>query len=47
MYHAMDKMEPNIGYKLGALLLDLNNPEKIIARSPMPILSPSHWYEND
>jgi predicted GH43/DUF377 family glycosyl hydrolase len=47
LYHAMDKMEPNIGYKLGALLLDLDNPEKIIARSPVPILSPNKWYEND
>jgi predicted GH43/DUF377 family glycosyl hydrolase len=47
LYHAMDKKDPHIGYKLGALLLDLNNPSKVIARSPTPIMTPSEWYEND
>ncbi len=47
LYHAMDKKEPAIGYKLGALLLDLHDPTKVIARSPSPILTPSEWYEND
>ncbi len=47
LYHAMDKKDPHIGYKLGALLLDLNNPKKVIARSPAPILTPEQWYEND
>ncbi len=47
MYHAMDKKEPHIGYKVGALLLDLNDPTKVVARSPSPILVPSEWYEND
>lgn len=46
-YHAMDKNDPHIGYKLGALLLDLKDPTKVIARSPSPILTPSEWYEND
>ncbi len=47
LYHAMDRNDPSIGYKVGALLLDLNKPETIIARSPSPILVPKEWYEND
>lgn len=47
LYHAYDKKESHIGYKLGALLLDLNDPKKVVARSPAPILVPSEWYEND
>lgn len=47
LYHAYDKKESHIGYKLGALLLDTNDPRKVIARSPAPILVPSEWYEND
>jgi len=47
LYHAMDKNEPHIGYKVGALLLDLENPEKIIARATSPIMEPNNWYEND
>ncbi|MCX6719047.1 MAG: hypothetical protein NTZ38_01580 [Candidatus Taylorbacteria bacterium] len=48
LYHAMDeKNDPSVGYKLGAMLLDLNDPTKIIARSVGPILEPDEWYEND
>ncbi len=47
LYHAMDKRDPHIGYKLGAALLDIDDPSKIIARSPTPILTPNEWYEND
>ena len=45
-YHAIDKNEPN-KYKLGAYMLDYNDPQKILARSPQPILVPDMWYEND
>ncbi|MEI8338090.1 MAG: hypothetical protein WCF92_03010 [bacterium] len=45
-YHATNKDEPH-QYKLGAMLLDLKNPEKIIARSPNALMSPEMWYEND
>ncbi len=45
-YHGHEQSEPD-KYKLGALLLDLHHPEKIIARSPYPILAPDMWYEND
>ena len=46
LYHAVDKNHPN-QYRLGALLLDLKNPKKVIARAPAPLLVPEAWYEND
>jgi len=46
LYHAMDKEQPS-RYKVGAMLLDLNNPEKVLYRSVAPILEPDTWYEND
>ncbi len=46
LYHAMGNIEPN-KYKLGALLLDLKNPEKVLYRAEQPILEPEEWYEND
>jgi predicted GH43/DUF377 family glycosyl hydrolase len=45
-YHATDAAEPQ-KYKMGAMLLDLKDPMKIIARSSYPILCPDMWYEND
>jgi predicted GH43/DUF377 family glycosyl hydrolase len=44
-YHAIDKREP-WKYKVGAMLLDLEDPEKMICRSKMPVLEPDQWYEN-
>ena len=46
LYHAMDKDDAN-RYKLGALLLDLKDPEKVLYRAQHPILEPDAWYEND
>jgi predicted GH43/DUF377 family glycosyl hydrolase len=46
LYHAMDKDDSN-RYKLGALLLDLKDPEKVLYRAQHPILEPDKWYEND
>lgn len=45
-YHAMDKDDPG-RYKVGALLLDLKDPTKILYRSAYPLLQPDEWYEND
>ncbi|MFA5652354.1 MAG: hypothetical protein WC933_03235, partial [Candidatus Paceibacterota bacterium] len=45
-YHAISAEEPS-KYKLGAMLLDLENPKKIIARSSAPVLLPDMWYENE
>ncbi|MEK9178018.1 MAG: hypothetical protein AAB777_02780, partial [Patescibacteria group bacterium] len=46
LYHATNKNEPH-KYKLGALLLDINDPNKILARSSAPLLTSETWYEND
>jgi predicted GH43/DUF377 family glycosyl hydrolase len=34
-------------YKIGAMLLDLKDPTKVLARSKSPILEPDVWYENE
>jgi predicted GH43/DUF377 family glycosyl hydrolase len=46
LYHAMDKDNDN-RYKLGAMLLDLKDPSKVLYRAQHPILEPEEWYEND
>ncbi len=45
-YHAGDGHEPH-RYKVGAMLLDLSDPEKVIARANNAVLVPDAWYEND
>jgi predicted GH43/DUF377 family glycosyl hydrolase len=45
-YHANDVLEPH-KYKLGAMILDLHNPKKILYRTSHPILTPDMHYEND
>src|SRR3989344_8473952 len=45
LYHAMGKERNQ--YKVGAMLLDLNNPTKILYRSREPILAPDQRYENE
>lgn len=44
LYHAADE---NDRYCMGAVLLELDNPAKIIARSHQPILVPEAPYETD
>jgi predicted GH43/DUF377 family glycosyl hydrolase len=44
-YHAHDAHEPS-KYKLGAMLLDLVDPTKVLYRSAAPILVPDEHYEN-
>lgn len=46
LYHGFDPAS-GPGYKVGAMLLDLENPEKVLYRSDSPILEPDVWYEND
>ena len=43
-YHATDNKEPS-RYKIGAMLLDLKDPSKILRRSSTPILEPTESYE--
>ncbi len=49
LYHAIDARDSKhvVGYKVGAMILDLDNPSKVLYRSPEPILSPDMNYEND
>lgn len=42
LYHGVDKQ---MYYRLGTLLLNINNPKKIIRRSKKPIFEPSTAYE--
>jgi len=42
IYHGVDH---NYVYRLGVLLVDLHNPQKVIYRSPNPILEPEEDYE--
>ena len=46
LYHGMDPAA-GPGYKVGAMLLDLDDPTKILHRSDAPVLEPKEWYEND
>ncbi len=46
-YHGMDPANPGVGYKVGAMLLDLNDPTKVLFRSKEPVLEPKEWYENE
>jgi len=46
LYHAMDHKNPD-RYQMGAMILDLKNPTKILYRSKNPILEPDVFYENE
>jgi predicted GH43/DUF377 family glycosyl hydrolase len=46
LYHATDQREPS-KYKIGALLLDLEDPSRVLARSAAPLLEPVTRYENE
>jgi len=42
LYHGVDR---DTTYAMGALLLDIDDPRAVIARSPKPILKPTEVYE--
>lgn len=46
LYHAMDYKNTD-RYRMGAMLLDLKDPTKILHRSNSPILEPEEDYENN
>jgi predicted GH43/DUF377 family glycosyl hydrolase len=46
IYQAVGKND-GYNYKIGAMLLDIKDPTKVIARSRKPILEPKAWYENE
>lgn len=45
-YHAMSPDDFS-KYKVGAMLLDLSDPTKVIARSPEPVIEPDQDYEKN
>lgn len=45
IYYGVDEAEAS-KYKIGAMLLDLEDPCKVLARPKEPILEPDEWYEN-
>lgn len=45
LYHGISRIDRH--YRLGAMLLDLNNPIKVIARTPYPILEPEFLFEKE
>ena len=45
IYHGIDKFDSNRSYRLGAALLDLNNPLAVIWRCKTAILEPTEIYE--
>lgn len=45
LYHGVSKKD--VKYRMGAALLDLENPFNVIARLHNPIFEPHAWYENE
>lgn len=46
IYQAVDDRDDS-HYQVGAMILDLNNPTKVLYRSQQPILTPDQTYENE
>lgn len=46
IYHGVGYQDP-LKYKIGAMLLDLEDPTKVLYRSRVPILEPETEYENN
>jgi predicted GH43/DUF377 family glycosyl hydrolase len=45
IYHSAEKRDKGLVYHASAALLDLENPQKILARLPKPIITPTEYYE--
>ena len=46
IYHAID-VKDDARYKIGAMLLDIKEPTRVLARTKKPILEPLEVYENE
>lgn len=46
LYHAMDYRDYN-KYKVGAMILDYENPTRVLYRSRSPVMEPDRHYENE
>ena len=45
-YHKMEPRDPH-RYKIWAMILDANDPKKVLYNSNEPVLEPDLWYENE
>lgn len=48
LYHAVQNLDPSVRkvvYRVGAAMLDLEDPTRVIARCPEPVLEPREYYE--
>ncbi len=45
IYQGVSDKDPFYRYKIGAMLLDLKDPTKVLYRASRPILEPKAWYE--
>lgn len=48
LYHGVETTDPAVRavtYRMGAMLLDLEDPTRILARTPEPIFEPKEYYE--
>jgi len=48
LYHGVENQHPptrRVCYRLGAMMLDLDDPRKVVARCPDFIMEPEHYYE--
>lgn len=48
LYHGVEDTDLSVNrccYRMGALLLDLADPTKVLARTPEPLMEPSAYYE--
>ncbi|MEM2276599.1 MAG: hypothetical protein QXU43_05905, partial [Thermoproteota archaeon] len=46
IYYGVDEKDPYYRYRIGAMLLDLKDPTRVICRSDAPILEPEPPYED-
>ncbi len=46
IYHAVDDRD-DAKYKIGAMILDADDPSKVLYRTNSPILAPEEYYENE
>jgi predicted GH43/DUF377 family glycosyl hydrolase len=47
-YHGVEDVDvaiKRVTYRMGAMLLDLNDPRRVLARCPEPLLEPEEYYE--
>jgi predicted GH43/DUF377 family glycosyl hydrolase len=46
IYQSVGEQDPG-RYKMGAMILDHDRPERVLWRTKQPLLGPDQWYENE